>query len=105
MRYSNPQADCRRCLQFKRVMAIQAKFVTHKKAQLVRGFGKQSLNHQWIDIERKTNQTKTNIVEIISSVKEKLIFDPTILVQTKKESCGRASNTLPPNFSIITCLL
>ena len=55
MRYSNPQADCRKCLQFKQVIAILAKFVIHKKAQIVRGFGKQSLNHQWIDIERKTN--------------------------------------------------
>ena len=79
--------------------------MVHKKAQIVQGFGKQSLNHQWIDIERKTNQTKTNIVEIISSVKVKLIFDQTILVQTKKGICGRASNALPPNFSIIICLL
>ena len=58
MHYSNtPQADCRRCLQFKRVIA---KFVVHKKAQLVGGFGKQSLNHQWIDIERKTNPVNGN---------------------------------------------
>ena len=44
-------------------------------------------------------------MEIILSMKEKLIFDPTILVQTKKDICGRASNALPPNFCIIICLL